>query len=254
MNRFHKYLLQFIINLLVFDNTYYIGLTFIIYFSNIFYHIQIMLIKKLFKTLFCIFISIQITFSQNTSLGIFEDHCDIGNVKNNGSVIYNPDNQEYIIEGSGSNMWFDQDEFHFLWKLMNGDFLLTAKIEFVGSGVELHRKTGWIIRDSLSTSSPHVSAVVHGDGLTSLQFRRTAGVETEEVRSEDQGPEIIHLERKGKTFTMSTSHNGDTFISVQIDDIKLEDEVYVGLFICSHNAEITEKAIFRDVSIIQREK
>lgn len=214
-----------------------------------------MIAKKLVNALSGILIiSIQITFAQNNSFGIFEDHCDIGNLENKGSVIYNPESQEYIIEGSGYNMWFDHDEFHFLWKRIKGDFILKSKAEFIGSGVEPHRKIGWIIRENLSTRSPHVSAVVHGDGLTSIQFRRSEGAETEEVKSEDQGPEIIQMERKGNTFIMSTSRNGNSFISVQINDIKLKSEVYVGLFVCSHNTEITEKAIFRDVSIIQAVK
>jgi len=210
------------------------------------------MVIKIFKTLPCIFImSIQITFSQDVSLGIFEDHCDIGNIDNKGSVVYNPESQEYIIEGSGSNMWSDQDEFHFLWKPLDGDFLLRAKIEFVGIGVEPHRKTGWTIRDSLGTSSPHVSAVVHGDGLTSLQFRRIQGAETEEVKSEGQGPAMIQLERKGNRYTMSTSHDGNSYLSVHIEDVNLKNKVYVGLFVCSHNADVIEKVIFRNVEIIQ---
>jgi len=208
--------------------------------------------KKLLIISSGILVCLQMAIAQNTSLGIFEGHCDIGNIENKGSVIFNPDNQEYIIEGSGYNMWFDHDEFHFLWKRLKGDFILKAHAEFAGNGVELHRKIGWIIRNNLSSGSPYVSAVVHGDGLTSLQFRRTRGADTEEVKSEDQAPDIIQLERSGNIFIMSTSHNGHPFISVRIDNLNLNDKVYVGLFVCSHNPEVTEKAIFRDVSIIQQ--
>ena len=40
-----------------------------------------------------------------------------------------------------------------------------------GTGVDPHRKIGWIIRRTLDADSPYVDAAVHGDGLTSLQFR-----------------------------------------------------------------------------------
>ena len=33
-------------------------------------------------------------------------------------------------------------------------------------------------------------------------------------------------------------------------DVDLGDEVYVGLFVCSHNAEVTETATFSNVRIV----
>ena len=47
----------------------------------------------------------------------------------------------------------------------------------------LYRKLGWTVRSTRATDAPHVTAAVHGDGLVALQFRRTAGGLTEEVRS-----------------------------------------------------------------------
>jgi len=62
-----------------------------------------------------------------------------------------------------------------------------------------------MIRNDLSSGSLHVSAVVHGDGLTLLQYRRTDSTETEEVKSEDHAPDIIQLERSGNNYYMSTA-------------------------------------------------
>ena len=66
---------------------------------------------------------------------------------------------------------------------------------FHGDGVDPHHKLGWMVRSSLETNSPHANAAVHGDGLTSLQFRRTAGGATEELKSELTGADVIQLER-----------------------------------------------------------
>lgn len=188
-------------------------------------------------------------FSQNLSLDIFKGHSDIGNPELPGSVIYNPVGEEYIIEGSGYNIWFERDEFHYLWRQMKGDFVLTARIEFIDKGVEPHRKIGWMIRNDLNPTSPHVSAVVHGDGLTSLQFRRPDSTETEEVRSDDHAPDIIQFERSGNTYYMSTASGNNPFKTVKIENIDLNKKVYVGLFVCSHNPEVAEKAYFRNVKI-----
>jgi TolB protein len=190
------------------------------------------------------------SFCQQEHLGIFENQIDIGRVLLPGSVTYNQEEQSYTIEGSGANMWFDQDEFHFVWKRLKGNFILRTEAHFIGKGVEPHRKLGWIVRSSLNSNSPHGNAAVHGDGLTSLQFRKTAGGITDEVKSPLNGAGIIQLERKGDRYIMSVARFGDTLVTEQISDIALGAEVYAGLYVCSHNKDVIEKAVFRNVRMI----
>jgi Tol biopolymer transport system component len=187
--------------------------------------------------------------SQKTPLGIFAGTTDVGNPHKAGAVSYNEEMQQYTIEGAGTNMWLARDEFHFLWQRFKGNFILTTRAQFIGKGVEEHRKMGWTVRSNLDPDSPHVTAVVHGDGLTSLQFRRTKGGITEEVRSSLKAADVIQLERKGNVFVMSAARFGDPFVTEQIADITLGDEVHAGLFVCSHNKDVVEKAVFRDVRI-----
>jgi hypothetical protein len=183
--------------------------------------------------------------------GLFEGHADIGPVKRPGSFAYDPAAQKYRVAGAGTNMWLDRDEFHLAYRRMTGDFILTARCRFRGDGVDLHRKLGWIVRANLTPESACVYAAVHGgDGLTALQFRRTAGALTEEVRSPLVGPDVIQLERKGATYTMSVAHFGEEFAAVSISDIPgIGDTVYVGLFVTSHNADVVEEAVFSEVRI-----
>ncbi len=208
------------------------------------------LITVLTVFLYSITLNMNSAFCQVPTKGIFDDNSDIGAVKLPGGVIYNPALQEYTMHGSGENIWFDRDEFHFLWKSISGDFIMQARIRFIGEGVHEHRKIGIMIRDTLSTGSAHISAVVHGDGLASLQFRKTAGSSTEEIKSEYTYPDIIRIERRGDTFIMSAAKFGEPFTSTSIEGVKLNDNVFTGLFICSHNAEVLEKALFDNVRII----
>ena len=187
--------------------------------------------------------------SQPPALGIFDGQADVGQVKNPGSATYDAGRQEYTITGSGTNMWLGTDEFHLVWKRMKGDFILSARAQFIGKGVEAHRKIGWIVRSSLESNSPHVTAVVHGDGLTSLQFRRTSGATTEEKKPAVKAADVLQLERKGNTYTMSVARFGDPLATEQISDLALGDEVYVGLYVCSHNKDVIEKAVFSNVRI-----
>jgi TolB protein len=187
------------------------------------------------------------------SVGIFDAQTDVGHVRRAGSTSYDPQRQTYAVAGSGQNMWGDHDDFHFVWKRMTGNFILSTRARFIGAGVEPHRKLGWIIRPSLETSSPHVSAALHGNGLASLQFRQTTGATTEEMKSRDSLPPnsdaVIQLERRDGVYIMSVARFGDTLVTHQIDNVSLPDTVYVGMFVCAHNDSVLERATFSNVRI-----
>jgi TolB protein len=189
------------------------------------------------------------TSGRNT-LGLFEQQTDVGTVSRPGSCTYDAERQLYTIEGSGTNIWGDHDDFQFVWKRITGNFIVSARADFIGAGVEPHRKLGWMVRTSLDTASANVSSGVHGDGLTSLQFRRTAGAPTEEVRFAITGPDVIQLERRGDTYIMSAAHFGDPLVAEQVADVGLGDQVYVGLYVCSHNDAVSEQATFRNLRVV----
>lgn len=186
-----------------------------------------------------------------TKIGVFDNHLDIGQVKQPGFAFYHEEDQTYNIGGSGQNMWFGKDEFHYLWTTMQGDFILRAEVEFLGAGADPHRKAGWIIKNDLNSETAHVNATVHGDGLTSLQYRTTAGGDTEEVVSKDSLPSVIQLERRGDEFIMSTSTFGAPFVEVKTVNADIGNQVYVGLYVCAHQPDALEVATFRNVRIIR---
>ena len=187
-----------------------------------------------------------------THLGIFDGQSDIGRARASGSATYDPQRQEYVVAGSGQNMWTDRDDFHFVWKQLTGNFILSTRARFVGAGVEPHRKIGWTVRPSLETNSPHVTAALHGDGLSSLQFRKTSGGITEEAKSRDSlsgSDAVIQLERRDGVYHMSVARFGDTLVTREIAGVSLPDTVYVGLFVCAHNDTVVERATFSNVRI-----
>jgi Tol biopolymer transport system component len=202
-------------------------------------------------TLFLLFALVCRPCYSQQKIGVFEGTQDVGTVVKVGSATYLPATQQYVIAGAGANIWLDKDEFRYVYKKMKGDFLLYTRAEFVGaSGVDPHRKMGWMVRQSLQGNAPHVSAIEHDDGLTSLQYRRTAGAATEETRATGTHANIVQLERKGKTYTMRVAQFGQPFETQQVTEVDLGDEVYVGLAVCSHNADVLETSVFRDVRVV----
>lgn len=59
-----------------------------------------------------------------------------------GSGGVQPAEKSYTVSGSGDNMWFGEDDFHFVWTKMSGDVALTAVIAFIGATGNNHRKAG----------------------------------------------------------------------------------------------------------------
>src|SRR6201994_2059285 len=182
-------------------------------------------------------------------LGIFEGHGDVGTGVKPGSASFIPETGQYVISGAGYNVWADHDEFQYVWKKMTGDFILYTRAEFLGTWVSYHRKVGWMVRKSLDGNSPHVNAVEHGDGLTSLQWRPTAGAQTLEHRMKMTHANILQLERKGGVYIMRAAIYGQPFQTDTLTGVDLGDEVYVGLFVGSHNSDVVETGVFSNVSI-----
>jgi regulation of enolase protein 1 (concanavalin A-like superfamily) len=146
-------------------------------------------------------------------------------------------------------MWGAQDAFHFVWRRMSGDVTLTANVRIKGADGNPHRKAGLMIRQGLAPSDPYADAMVHGDGLTSLQYREKAGETTLEVRSPVPLPQAVRLERRGNTFTLFVTGPDRQFKAVGSAAVALADPVYVGLAVCSHDVNVLESAVFSDVEI-----
>lgn len=195
------------------------------------------------------FLQSSIVMAQTQQVGIFTQHEDVGNPTIKGAVAYNKDDQTYLFSGAGKNMWAKEDQFHFAWKKIKGDFIIRATIRFIGTGKNEHRKIGIMAREILNAGSRYADACVHGVDLTSLQFRSLDGDTTGQVIVPSFNPTEIELERSGNTFTFSAATFGEAYKSVS-KKLSLTEELYAGLFICSHEEEVMEKAIFSNVQII----
>lgn len=195
--------------------------------------------------IFMLSILFNIASAQNVPVGIFQANSDIGNPKKAGSAVYNKADQSYTLKGAGYNIWFERDEFHYLYNKIQGDFLLTANFEFIGKGNNPHRKSGWMVRETTDSKSSHISATLHGSGLTVLQWRGSTGAAMrdpqDEIFSKDSSFNVIQVERVGKNIIMRAAHNGKPLeiIGSQIME-NMPDEVLVGPFICSHDSNVVE--------------
>lgn len=183
-------------------------------------------------------------------VGIFEDHGDIGTVLHAGSASYDSAHHSYTVTGSGDNMWFGEDDFHFLWKKVSGDVAISADIAFVGDKGDNHRKAVLMIRQSLDGHSAAVDVARHGDGLTSLQFRDATGANTHEVESSVSAPRRMRIEKRGEFFYAFVSdENGRLQPAGASTKLALDGPFYVGIGVSAHNKDELQTAVFSNVKV-----
>jgi TolB protein len=187
-------------------------------------------------------------------LGDFEAHADVGAPKIAGYATWNAASQVYTLSAGGVNIWGKRDEFHFAWRRMKGDFIIQAQVEFQGKGVDPHRKAGIMVRTSIADhDSAYVDGVVHGDGLTSLQYRKAQGEDTAQIEmTAAKGADVIQLERRGGVFIFSAARFGEPFEIAEYKDApNVPETAFVGLFLSSHNPDVKETVVFRNVRVIK---
>ncbi len=183
-------------------------------------------------------------------IGQFARAADVGNPKIKGSSSYNAEAQVYTLKGGGYNIWFNHDEFHFLYRPIKGDFLLTANFQLIGNEKgNNHRKTGWMIRENTDHDAVSVNTCLHGDGLAVLQWRLLRGAYMRDPQEEIFFPKpyfgeaVIQLERMGKTITMRIAHPGEPLEemgSILLPDLK--DEVLIGPYVLAHDPDGMQEA------------
>jgi len=196
-----------------------------------------------------------ISHGQSSEMGIFAGHGEIGKPAKPGSVQFDAARGAYLVTGGGENMWATNDAFYCVWKEASGDLTLAADIRWPSTNghPNVHRKACLIIRQSLDSDSPYVDAALHGNGLTSLQFRETKGGITAEVEANfgiTAAPARIQIEKRGNYAIMSVAAEGQP-LQPAGGSFRLEfkEPFYVGLAVCAHDDTVTETAEFSHVEL-----
>lgn len=201
--------------------------------------------------IFLAWIGVMMQSCDRNQLGVFQGLTDVGDVRRSGKTSYLADAGIYQVTGGGSNIWNRSDAFTFVWKKMSGDLSLQSEVSWLGIGKHPHRKAGLMIRESLQHDAAYVDAVIHGDGLISMQYRKAQGEPTFEVSSPIKENARLLLERHGAVFSLTLLRDGQAAQPVANISIPLSDSVYVGLAVCAHDDNRSETAQFSRVECVE---
>ena len=140
-------------------------------------------------------------------VGQFEGQTDVGGPLAPGSASYDAAAKTYTINSAGYNIWYQRDEFHYLWKKMSGDVSLAASVVWPNIDDFHDRKVALVIRDSLDDDSRQIMTAQHGNGMVHISWRaeKTGQMTDVEYRSARQpragtaekGPQTFHPVRIG---------------------------------------------------------
>jgi regulation of enolase protein 1 (concanavalin A-like superfamily) len=187
-------------------------------------------------------------FAQSGNLGVFTNSGDVGNPAIKGSAEFS--DGQYRITGSGANIWGKQDQFHYVWREMTGNFTVTATLRFLGKGAE-HRKAGIMVRQSLDADAVYADVMIHGNGMPGLQWRSKAGEDTNtfDLPFDSPGTFRIKLVRTGVKIYMYIAKDGAEPKKIANTEVSFRNPVLVGLAVCSHQAGASDTVLFSDVSV-----
>jgi len=153
--------------------------------------------------------------------------------------------------GSGADVWGTIDDFHFAGKKLKGDGSITVRIESL-ENVHEWTKAGVMFRSTLEPDSSNAMLLATPSGRLSLQYRRADNEASYSAYTDPntmQLPHWLHLIRQGNRFTALHSSDGATWEDVLFGsdqritiEIPMDQTVYVGLAVTSHDVTKTAEA------------
>jgi hypothetical protein len=155
------------------------------------------------------------------------------------------------MTGSGDDIWGGSDEFHFAFKMLSGPGSIIAKVESV-ENTDDWAKAGVMIREMLDENSKHaMMAVTPGNGVW-FGWRKEEGKESYSQKQADiTAPHWVKLEREISGIIRAYhSSKGSTWQVLGAPQyILMNRDVYIGLALTSHDADLTCEAVFSNVTI-----
>lgn len=156
-------------------------------------------------------------------------------------------NGEFIVNDYGLELSGAQDSFHYVYKTMRGDGIISAKVKL--DGPSAHSRAGVMMRESLSFDSREISSLLLPNRKIALFDRRTERgnwAVNASVPINDQMT-WVKLIRKGNQFTGYISVDGENWTQTGSVTMAMPESIYVGLASASTHRYNMQKTIYSSV-------
>lgn len=189
-----------------------------------------------------------------TPIGMFEGQSDVGAALAPGSASYDAASGRYTINSAGYNIWYQRDEFRFLWKKMTGDVSLAATASFPDAKGYGDRKAVLVIRQALDDDSKEAMIGEHGTGMIHLAYRGDQGAQMRDMTYTFGGglthvmASRIGIEKHGDSIAIFISVKGEPMHQFGPPvEVHFDGPFYVGIGFCSHLPATVDTGVLADV-------
>ncbi len=156
-----------------------------------------------------------------------------------------------LVGAIGSDIWNNADQFRYVYKQLNGDGSIVARVDSVAMS-DGWAKAGVMIRETLDAGSTHAMVVVTPSNGVSFQRRpETDAASASSTVAGPVAPYWVKLTRTGNTFTAQQSEDGLTWTDIATDapvEIPMAADAYIGLAVTSHNTTMATVASFSGIA------
>jgi hypothetical protein len=174
---------------------------------------------------------------------------DIGNPGLAGSQSRN--GGTWTLLGSGSDIWGQADQFHFVSQALAADGSVSAHITSQ-TNTDPWAKAGVMLRQSADPGSAYYAAfVTPGNGIV-VQYRSAQGGSAQQSASiAGTVPAYLMVARSGSTYSAYTSTNGTSWTKVAGSSVTLttSGSLLAGLVVTSHSGGTLSIANFDTVNV-----
>jgi hypothetical protein len=195
----------------------------------------------------------------NTPVGIFDGQADVGGALAAGSGSFDKLVGQYTVTSAGYNIWYQRDEFHFLFKKISGDVSLAASTSFPNKDGYNDRKVVLIIRQTLEDDSKEAMLGMHGTGMIHLADRAEKGAQMSDMQYRFAGTlngviaQRIGIEKKGDEVTIYASLKGEPMHPLGPPlTMHFNAPFYVGIGFCSHLPATRDTAVFSHAVLVNK--
>jgi hypothetical protein len=160
----------------------------------------------------------------------------------------------YTITGSGADIWavngVEADEFHFAYKTLSGPGSIVARVQSIDN-TNNWAKAGVMIRETLDPDSSHAMMVITpAEGVSFQRRPQTGSTSLDNTTGGITAPLWVKIERDSTgRFMAYHSTNGSTWEMQGLpSSAQMGTNVYIGLVVSAHDAALTCKAVFSNVT------
>jgi parallel beta-helix repeat protein len=170
-------------------------------------------------------------------------NADVGRVPLPGSATRIDADDAWRVLGSGADVWNPEDAFHFVYRTVDGDIEVVARVASIAA-TDAWAKAGIMLRDDLSPTAAHALMSLTPGGVAEFIYRGWPDGGTDAVlRRALELPAWVRLERHGARVTGSVSSDGTHWETVGSADMGLSGTTLAGIAVTSRDVTSMATAI-----------